>query len=243
MALLPWQIAVITSVEQATDNTRRFYFEVKDCNKFDFIPGQFVTFDLPIHEKQSKRVRSYSIASCPDGTNQFELVIVWLEGGAGTTYLFNEGKPGLEIQFRGPLGHFTLPEKPERELCLICTGTGVAPFRAQMNYCYQNNISIPRVHLIFGSRFKKDILYYDELKQLEEKLPNFHYHVTLSRESTDEWTGKHGYVHAVYEELCQGGKRDMDFYLCGWKVMIDEARQRLANMGFSKDRIHLELYG
>ena len=57
---------------------------------FHFEPGQFVTLDLPIHEKPSKRWRSYSIASWPDETAVFELVIVLLEGGAGTKYLFEE---------------------------------------------------------------------------------------------------------------------------------------------------------
>ena len=35
----------------------------------------------------------------------------------------------------------------------------------------------------------------------------------------------------------------MHFYLCGWKNMVDEARNRLADMGYDKDHIHLELYG
>ncbi|MEI9957581.1 MAG: hypothetical protein WDM90_15085 [Ferruginibacter sp.] len=32
-----------------------------------------------MHEKKNKRWRSYSIASWPDGTNVFELVIVFME--------------------------------------------------------------------------------------------------------------------------------------------------------------------
>jgi CDP-4-dehydro-6-deoxyglucose reductase len=56
-------------------------------NVFDFKPGQFVTIDLPIHEKPNKRIRSYSIASWPDGTNVFELLIVLAEHGLGTHFL------------------------------------------------------------------------------------------------------------------------------------------------------------
>lgn len=242
MALLPWQTAVITKVENETANTRRFYFEIKDTEKFDFIPGQFVTFDLPIHEKASKRLRSYSIASWPGGNNQFELVIVLLEGGAGTTYLFNEGKPGLEIPFRGPLGHFTIDDLT-KDICLICTGTGIAPFRSQINYFRLNNIAIPNIHLIFGSRYLQDVLYHKEMQRLSEEIPNFHYHLTLSRENSPEYTGRKGYVHSVYEELSDNGKKEMHFFLCGWKVMIDEARQRIAGMGYPKECIHLELYG
>jgi len=33
------------------------------------------------------------------------------------------------------------------------------------------------------------------------------------------------------------------FYLCGWKNMIDEAKQRILALGYDKKDIHLELYG
>jgi CDP-4-dehydro-6-deoxyglucose reductase len=90
--LQPWRTGTVIKIEDASETTRRFWIEIPELDVFDFKPGQFVTLDLPIHEKTNKRWRSYSIASAPDGTNVFELVIVLLEGGLGTTYLFNEIK-------------------------------------------------------------------------------------------------------------------------------------------------------
>ncbi len=104
MALQPWRKGIITRIENETYNTKRFWIQIPELESFDFIPGQFVTLDLPIHEKPNKRWRSYSIASWPDGTNVFELLIVALEGGAGTTYLFNEVTVGSELTLRGALG-------------------------------------------------------------------------------------------------------------------------------------------
>src|SRR6185295_13408559 len=100
---------------------------VPELETFSFKPGQFVTLDLPIHEKPNKRWRSYSIASWPDGSNVFELLIVLLEGGAGTTYIFNEIKEGSELRYRGAQGVFTLPDVIDIDLFFICTGTGIAP--------------------------------------------------------------------------------------------------------------------
>ena len=76
MALLPWQKANIVQITQLTHNTRSFIFQFSGPGPFDFKPGQFVTIDLPIDEKPNKRWRSYSIASCPNGNNSFELCIV-----------------------------------------------------------------------------------------------------------------------------------------------------------------------
>ncbi len=251
----PWQSGKIIRIENATTFTRRFWIELESGESFHFEPGQFVTLDLPIHEKPAKRWRSYSIASWPDGTAVFELVIVLLEGGAGTKYLFEEITVGCTLILRGPQGSFTLPSLIEKDLFLICTGTGIAPFRAMVNHILNHNLSHLDIFLIFGCRRLEDALYQREMETLEENLPGFQYLPVFSREIPEN--RKHlirtGYVHAVYEEICRnklsriGAESNLispaSFYLCGWKVMIDEARKRIADLGYDRKAIHLELYG
>ena len=246
MAAPPWQKGTITRIEDETYNTRRFWIRVEGVESFDFKPGQFVTLDLPIHEKTNKRWRSYSIASWPDGSNVFELVIVLLEGGTGSTYLFNEMKEGSELTLRGPQGVFILPEVIDHDLYFICTGTGIAPFRSMMHHIRNHKIPHKEVYLLFGTRTKNDLLYLDEMRRLESEVESFHYIPTLSRE---EWEGAHGYVHAVYENLVHQKMNGSDkpppahFYLCGWKNMIMEARDRIIALGYDRKAVHLELYG
>jgi glycine betaine catabolism B len=239
MAIQPWRTGKVIRIEDETANTRRFWIEIPELTTFDFKPGQFVTLDLPIHEKVNKRWRSYSIASWPDGSNIFELLIVHAQGGLGTSYLFDEIKIGSELILRGGQGVFTLPEKIEKDIFLICTGTGIAPFRSMVNYIHLHCIPIKNIHLIFGCRKKEDLLYYNELKELEQKLPGFQYHPTLSRE---HWEGYYGYVHPIYMDLCKN-RQEAGFFLCGWKHMIDEAKKHITEMGYDKKSIHLELYG
>lgn len=223
--------------------TRRFWIQIPELPSFDFEPGQFITFDLPIHEKPAKRLRSYSIASWPDGSNVLELVIVFLEGGAGTFYLFNEVKVGSQLTLRGPQGVFTLPEHIERDLFFICTGTGIAPFRSMAHHIMDHNIAHQDIYLIFGCRKFGDALYRKELTELAEKIPRFHYIPTFSREDAgSDGLFRTGYVHPIYEELCCG-KQPAYFFLCGWKNMIDEAKQRITKLGYERKSIHQELYG
>ncbi|MEP6947620.1 MAG: FAD-binding oxidoreductase [Ginsengibacter sp.] len=249
MALEPWRTGTVIRIEEAAYNTRRFFIKVNELESFHFKAGQFVTLDLPIHEQKNKRWRSYSIASWPDGTNVYELLIVLLEGGAGTNYLFHEVTVGSELTFRGAQGVFTLPENIEKDLFFICTGTGIAPFRSMLNYMQLHNISHKNLYLIFGCRTQKDLLYYEEMRTLESKINNFFYMPTLSREG---WDGYKGYVHSLYEEICKKNNEACEnmqnlnpasFYLCGWKAMIDDARQKIAALGYDRKAIHLELYG
>lgn len=246
MALQPWRKGVVTRIENETYNTRRFWIQVPELESFDFQPGQFVTLDLPISDKPAKRIRSYSIASWPDGNNVFELLIVLLDGGTGTTYLFNEISVGSELTLRGPQGIFTLPESIEKDLYFICTGTGIAPFRSMAHHVKRHNIPHKNINLIFGTRTQQDLVYAAELKQLEMEMDGFNFLPTLSRE---QWEGCCGYVHAIYENMVRE-KMNGDtapppahFYLCGWKAMIDEAKQRIQGLGYDRKAIHQELYG
>ncbi|MGI8951228.1 MAG: ferredoxin--NADP reductase [Chitinophagaceae bacterium] len=242
--LEPWRTGKVIKIEQATANTRRFWIQIPELNNFDFKPGQFVTLDLPIHEKKNKRWRSYSIASHPDGTNIIELVIVLLEGGAGTHYLFNEVHEGSELILRGPQGVFTLNENIDRDLFFICTGTGIAPFRAMAKFIQLHNIPHENIYLIFGCRKLCDALYGDEMRELEKTLSNFYYLPTYSREADENISIRKGYVHGVYEEIIQNNnKKEAYFYLCGWKNMIDDAKAKILSLGYDKKAIHLELYG
>ena len=252
MALEPWRTGTVIRIEDETYNTKRFFIKVNELESFNFKPGQFVTLDLPIHEQKNKRWRSYSIASWPDGSNVFELLIVLLESGAGTPYLFREIHVGSELTFRGPQGVFTLPENIEKDLFFICTGTGIAPFRSMLNYMQLHNISHKNLYLIFGCRTKKDLLYHEEMQSLEGKIENFIYMPTLSREGWDGQKGYTGYVHSLYEEICKKNNEGCEslenlkpasFYLCGWKAMIDDARKKIAALGYDRKSIHLELYG
>lgn len=250
----PWRTGKVIRIVDETNSTRRFWIEVPELASFDFVPGQFVTLDLPIHEKPNKRWRSYSIASWPDGSNVFELLIVLLEGGAGTTWIFNEVVVGTELTFRGPQGVFVLPEPIDRDVFFICTGTGIAPFRAMSHHIKLHQIPHHNVYLLFGCRKFGDTLYEQEMRSLERELPSFKYLPTFSRE--EPGNGHYtGYVHTIYEEICNKNRtpntenngemavKPAYFYLCGWKNMIDEAKQRILQLGYDKKSIHQELYG
>ena len=235
-----WYDSKIVQIEDASPNTKRFWVETDET--IDFKAGQFVTMDLPISDKRLKRWRSYSIANPPEGNKQLEFCIVHLDGGAASNYLFNEVEIDTPIRFKGPSGTFVLPEKIERDLVFICTGTGVAPFRSMIHQVIQNNIPHYNIHLIFGTRYESGILYRDEFEQIAGDHDWFTYDIALSREQN--WTGYKGYVHDIYMQKYQDDPHNKDFYLCGWSAMIDDAVANLmVKMEVDKSRIHYELYG
>jgi ferredoxin-NADP reductase len=225
-------------IKDENDVVKRFFIKVPDEIPFKHKAGQFIMLDLPIESKVTNR--SYSIASPPSDDNIFELCIVLNPKGAGTPYLFDKVKVGDTIKVSKVLGKFTLPEVIEDDICFICTGTGIAPLRAQAWEIFNANKAHKNLYMVFGNRWTKDVLYRKEMEDLEAKHPEFKFLPVLSRDNAD-WTGRKGYVHPIYEEIF-ADKRPAYFYICGWSDMLREARQRLEAMGYDKKRIRFESY-
>jgi ferredoxin-NADP reductase len=224
---------LVESVEIAPE-VRHFVFEAEPVSRLDFVPGQFVSFSAEIGGKEI--TRAYSLAGPPQGTNRFELCLNRVQDGHLSPRLFAM-QPGDAIAMREPLGMFTL-RNPGREAIMIATGTGIAPFRSILPADLKDD-SPPRT-LLLGVRHESHILYRAEFESLAERYPQFRFWPTLSRPEIS-WQGRSGHVQAHLAEAI-GGRRDMDFYLCGLKQMVDDVRNYLKSMGFDRKQIFYEKY-
>jgi len=237
-----WHEGIIKKKENISPNTVHFTIEVLTDTIFSFVPGQFVTMDLPVSDKRINRWRSYSIANEPLNDNILEFVIVRFESGLGSVYLIDHCKVGDKIKFKGPDGNFVLPIDLLHPVVMISTGTGVAPFRSMVRNIINHNIEYHSIHLIFGTRTKMDVLFYEEFTQIAKQDSKFKYSIALSRENIVGVTS--GYVHNIYMNQYMSVPENMEFYLCGWSKMIDESVENLLQIKkVDKSKIRYELYG
>jgi len=235
-------VAVLTEIIKETKSNWRFIFEDPLFDKLNYTSGELVQLCMKPGLEGSV-VRNYSVASWPDGTNKFELIITYLEGGAMSEYLFNEAKVGDEFIYRGPMGVFTLPDNlMDRDIYFVSTGSGISPFRSMINYLYENKVPFKNIKLFFGTRTEDDIVYREEMEKIQEELPNFEFVPTLSREDKPEFAK--GYVHDHYLPLIDSSEQKPWVYFCGWDRMITEGRLHLDKRGFEMMRdIRVEIFG
>jgi CDP-4-dehydro-6-deoxyglucose reductase len=217
-----------------------FVFEAQDGAELDFVPGQFVSFTTQIvtNETGAKQItRAYSLASAPHtGANRFELCLNLAPDGLFSHHLFRM-KPGDTVEMRPPLGMFIL-RQPPRDSLFIATGTGIAPFRSMLKAHLGE--SSPPFTLLFGVRHESHLIYRAEFEDLARRHSNFRFWPMLSRPEAS-WTGRTGHVQAHLEEAL-AGRRDVDVYLCGLKLMVDDVRSRLKAAGFDRKQILYEKY-
>jgi|TARA_R110001592_G_scaffold129_4_gene725 CDP-4-dehydro-6-deoxyglucose reductase len=239
-------IAILVDIIKETKSNWRFIFESPLYDEINFIPGQLVQLvgnPYGPSEGTDSIKRNYSVASWPDGTNKFELIITYLEGGKMSEYLFKEAKIGDEVGYKGPMGVFTLPDNlMDRDIYFVSTGSGISPFRSMINYLHQNKIPFKNIKLFFGTRTEDDLVYRDELEKIQQELPNFEFIPTLSREDKPGFAK--GYVHEHYLKLIDESSEKPWVYFCGWDRMISEGRFHLDERGFEMTKdIRVEIFG
>lgn len=223
------QRAQIVRIEQHHALVRSFFLVPEQ--PVPFVAGQFVAIAMEAGGTE----RSYSIANRPSNA-EMELCIALKPDGYMSPALFAM-KPGDTLYLSEARGSFTLPSDGT-EVCMICTGTGIAPFRSMLLDALQKG-DTRKFYLISGNRYAAEALYHAEMTALAARHPNFCYLPTLSRE---EAAGiAHGYVHPVYEQLFTDG-RDARFLVCGWTAMLSETRRKLKEMGYNRRQYFFESY-
>ena len=228
------QAKLIASREIAP-GVRHFEFEALGVERLDFVPGQFTSFVDVIGDKEI--TRAYSFASAPSGTNRFELCLNRVEPGHLSPRLFDM-KPDDCISMRPPLGMFVLGQQATRDSIFVATGTGIAPFRSMLQAHLK--ASSPAFTLLFGVRYESHLLYREEFEEMARAHANFRFWPTLTRPEAG-WKGRSGRVQSHFSEAI-GDRRDLDFYLCGLKEMVDETRSLLKAQGFDRKQIFYEKY-
>lgn len=230
---IPHRAQLLRYIEIAPE-VRHFWFEVPDLERFDFIPGQFVSLSETV--KGKKVTRAYSIASRPY-ENKFEVCLNLVHDGAFTPFLFGM-EPGDTVEMKGPHGMFVM-KQPLRSSVFVATGTGIAPFLPMLQdvLCKDKE---QQYTLVFGVRYEHSVLYKEVFDQMAAEHPNFKFVCTVTR-PTEAWTGNSGRVQQyVFEEI--GDRRDLDVYICGLKEMVNDVRDRCKALGFDKSQVIYERY-
>ncbi|HEY9802872.1 MAG TPA: ferredoxin-NADP reductase [Leptolyngbyaceae cyanobacterium] len=215
-----------------------------------YIEGQSIGIIPPGLDKNGKpeKLRLYSIASTRHGDDvddkTISLCVRQLEYkhpesgetvyGVCSTYLTHI-EPGAEVKITGPVGkEMLLPDDPEANVIMLATGTGIAPMRTYLWRMFKDaeRAANPEYQfkgfswLIFGVPTTPNILYKEELEEIQEKYPdNFRLTYAISREQKNPQGGRMYIQDRVAEhadELWALIKNEKTHtYICGLRGMED----------------------
>jgi CDP-4-dehydro-6-deoxyglucose reductase, E3 len=227
--------ATVDRVRDLTHDVRELGLRLREPKDIQFKAGQFISFNLTPPGGERLMIRPYSIASPPNESDRITLVFNRVQGGRGSTYLFNL-REGDVVAFEGPQGSFYLRERM-RNVLFVATGTGIAPIRSMLLDLVNNGYA-GAATLYWGLRSQRDVYYQQEFEALAVRYPNVSFAIALSRPEAG-WQAYAGRVTDLVDARVTSVK-NLDVFLCGNHAMIRDVTHIIQAKGLCP--IYREIY-
>ncbi|KIC43372.1 hypothetical protein RA27_00315 [Ruegeria sp. ANG-R] len=214
---------------------------------FRWTAGQHLTVRLLIDTEEHRR--SYTISNPPGSA--LRITVKRVKGGIVSNHVGDTLKAGDTVDVMPPFGHFALQPGAlkRRTHYFFGAGSGITPLYAMVNAVLAHEPH-SSAHLIFGNSNANNILFKDELEQLQAQYPQrFTVRHVLSRPAMLSWftpwrTGRldSGTVQEAISEAPPVAQ-DTQYWICGPGSMNADIRTVLNNMDVPNNRIHSESFG
>jgi Na+-transporting NADH:ubiquinone oxidoreductase subunit F len=234
--------ARVVSISNLTPYIKKLILEILSPDEgITFKPGQYIQLEVPKYKlSKGPEYRAFSIASSPDEHEEIELYVGLVEKGIVSTYIHDFLRKGDEMTIRGPFGDFYYRDS-DRDILMIATGTGLAPIMSILRHLLRKKIH-KKIVLFFGTRTEEDLYCVEELKDMEDQLPEFRYVPTLSRAKEDSaWRGERGRVTALIGKYVPE-RANMDVYICGNPEMVESCLEMVKEKGIPMERIYFDRF-
>ncbi len=258
---------VCVGVRQETHDVSTFVFAPVEPRLFRFLPGQFMTFDLPTVGDRpavgdlpragdlpavddllaSGRLdgagvqRCYTIASPPTRPWRIEVTAKRSPGGAGSAWLHGSMQPGMRVQASGPMGDFVLDPGAGGRYLFLSAGSGITPLMSMARTLHDLG-SDADVLFLHSARSPADLLFPEELAVMARR-PGFR---PVSIVETDapgaRWDGLRGRLSPAMLGLLVPDLLDREVFCCGPAPYMAGVRAMLDAAGFDRARYREESF-
>lgn len=240
---LPQREVRVKRVVRETADAVAIYLEELSGDAPRFQPGQFL--NVRVEVAGETLWRSYSICTAPH-EGELAVAVKRVEGGRVSTHLNQHVAEGQLLTVRGPSGTFTLPEPTVGQLTLIGGGSGITPLISQAKHVLTTQPDT-RVALIYGNRSEADIIFRQQLAQLEQDHPGRFVLRHVLSDGTGELRCARGVLDepTVRNELAQLSldlSNSAATMICGPEPMMVAARSALLAMGVPAATIREERF-
>ncbi|WP_089603736.1 ferredoxin--NADP reductase [Acinetobacter piscicola] len=241
MSIEKFSVEKVLSVRRWTHTL--FSFTMTRPAHFKFTAGQFARIGLKVNDDLI--VRAYSVVSSPfDETLEFFSIVV--PDGAFTSNL-QHLQVGDELYLeKVPYGFLTLARYQlplPKDLWLLATGTGLAPFISMLQD-FETWSKYEKINLVYSVRTASELAYIDRIQEIAETFGEGHTGFKFIPIITRD---PNAMLHDRLPLLIENGElekvADLAFnpetthvMLCGNPQMVDDTKAALKTRGLSMNR-------
>ena len=206
----------------------------------EFRPGQYFHVTLPnLGDDDEKGLRRHiTVVTSPNEEGVLGFATRMRDSAFKRT--LGELPVGSEVEVEPPKGKFVLPEETARPLVFVAGGIGITVFRSMLRYIREKQLSY-RVTLIYSNRDRESTAFLDELRELEQALPDFRLILTMTQDPG--WEGETRKVDGEFVKDYLG--EDLNkytFLVAGPPAMAEGVQKALAAAGVRDENVIAERY-
>ncbi|TDV52385.1 ferredoxin--NADP reductase [Actinophytocola oryzae] len=204
---------------------------VFDSPGFDYRPGQFLTLRIP-SDRCGSVARCYSLSSSPHVDSSLKVTVKRTVDGYGSNWICDSVRAGDEIESLAPAGIFT-PSTLDAELLLFAAGSGITPVMSIVKSALAAGSG--RVVLVYANRDEASVIFDAELRELVNRQPDritvIHWLESVQGLPSTSTLAALATPFASYEA-----------FVCGPAPFMTAVRAALSELGFGRDRVHIERF-
>ena len=251
----------VSKLKRETKDSVSIFFEIPQELKeqYDYQAGQYLTLKVNIDGTEARR--AYSICTAPNEP-LIAINVKRVKKGLVSNHINDHLEEGDTIEVMQPEGKFTINQDPalKRTFYFFASGSGITPIMSLIKETLEKE-PMTRCYLLYGNRNEEGIIFYSDLKTLQEKYSGqlFVEH-TLSKplkqregglkglfsKGKESWSGMKGRVDAKridrFFEKYPRESSESHFFICGPGAMIDTVTDYLEQKEIDKQNIHSERF-
>lgn len=226
--------------KEVAKDTFSFCFERPE--KFEFLPGQYNRWTLPITANDARgSSRFFTISSSPLDTDTLSITTKIIQSDFKKALLKLESNN--EIKIFGPMGNFILNETNTKPRVFIAGGIGITPYHSMLTYAAAKNLTIP-LTLFVSFSTPEEMVFHEELKKISEEHTKIKivYTITKPEESQISWDGEKGRISQELIKKYVSNITGKFFYVVGPPPMEEATTKMLKDLQITEENILTEAF-
>ena len=228
------------SVIPEVPNAATFTFQAPSGGLFDYLPGQFLTLEIPVEGGTVHR--TYTISSSPSRPRSISVTVKAQDGSIGTRWMLESLRPGMRLKAFGPAGVFSHVNHPARKYLFLSAGSGITPVMSMTTWMFDLG-SVPDVVFVNCARTPSEIIFRERLEHMASRVPGIDLKWVVERpDPFRPWTGYLGQFNQLMLGLMAPDYLEREVFCCGPEPFMRAVREALQDLGFDMERYHQESF-
>lgn len=228
---------ICCAIYNETQDVKSFFFRPEAPAQFQFLPGQFITLELPI--KGETIHRSYTVSSSPARLHTISITVKRQPNGVISNWLHDNLKVGDKLAVLPIAGDFSCVHHPAKQYLFLSGGSGVTPLMS-MSRSFYDLAEDADIVFIHSARSPADIIFAQELALMEARP---HFRTAFVCEKADaNWHQPTGYLTIESLKKIAPDFAQREIFTCGPSPYMAAVRDMLTKANFDMAHYHEESF-